>query len=115
MLERLPYLRPACDADDQFLFTIFCTRWESEVALLPNPKLAGHVLRIQHIAQERRYRTHFPSYERFVVLEDGQQAGRLYVDRAQTPPYIVDLTLLRQFRRRGIGNRIFRDLYDIRW
>jgi len=42
-LEELPYLRACVDGDDTFLYDVFCTTWESEVAALPNPKLAQHV------------------------------------------------------------------------
>jgi ribosomal protein S18 acetylase RimI-like enzyme len=112
-LERLPYLRTCVDADDTFLYDVFCTTWESEVAALPNPKLAQHVLRIQHIAQERRFRTRYPHHERYVVLEDDEPAGRLYVDRNETMMHVVDLTLLPRFQSQGIGTRVFQDLFHV--
>ena len=112
-LERLPYLRACVDADDTFVYDVFCTTWESEVAALPNPKLAQHVLRIQHIAQERRFRTRYPNHERYVVEEQGEPAGRLYVDRNETMMHVVDLTLLPKFQSQGIGTRIFQDLFDV--
>src|SRR3954449_5271538 len=112
-LEDLPYLRACVDGDDTFLYDVFCTTWESEVAALPNPKLAQHVLRIQHIAQERRFHTNYPTHERYVVLERGVPAGRLYVDRSDTTMHVVDLTLLPRFQSQGIGTRIFRDLFDV--
>src|SRR5262245_13607447 len=105
----LAYLRPCTDVDDAFLYDVFCTTWESEVAALPNPNLAQHVLRIQHIAQERRFSTRYPSHERFVVLEDGEPAGRLYVHLGESMMHVIDLTLLPRFRSHGIGTRIFRD------
>jgi ribosomal protein S18 acetylase RimI-like enzyme len=112
-LERLPYLRACVDGDDTFLYDVFCTTWESEVEKLPNPKLAQHVLRIQHIAQERRFRTRYPTHERYVVLEQGEPAGRLYVDRNETTMHVVDLTLLPRFQSQGIGTRIFHDLFHV--
>ncbi|NUR06580.1 MAG: GNAT family N-acetyltransferase [Nocardioidaceae bacterium] len=112
-LERLPYLRACVESDDTFLYDVFCTTWESEVAALPNPKLAQHVLRIQHIAQERRFQTRYPEHERYVVLEDGEQAGRLYVNRTSTSLQVVDLTLLPAFQSRGIGTRIFQDIFAL--
>jgi ribosomal protein S18 acetylase RimI-like enzyme len=108
---RWSYLRACTPADDAFLYDVFATTWESEVAALPNQNLARHVLRIQHIAQERRFGKHFAGYQRFVVVDDaGRQAGRLYVCDTVSTMHLVDLTLLPQFQGRGIGTRILRDL-----
>lgn len=108
--ERLSALR-ACDAsDDPFLYDVFCTTWESEVAALPNQKLARHVLRIQHTAQERRFRVRYPGHQRFVVTHDGEPAGRLYLFVDGTTMQVVDLTLMPRFRSQGIGTRLLREL-----
>jgi GNAT superfamily N-acetyltransferase len=109
-LDSLTYLRPYDVSDDPFLYDVFATTWQSEVAALPNQKLARHVLRIQHIAQERRFSALHPGQQRFVVLADGEQAGRLYVQQDGAVTRIVDLTLMPEFRSRGIGTRIVRDL-----
>jgi ribosomal protein S18 acetylase RimI-like enzyme len=111
-LGRLTYLRPCAASDDAFLHDVFATTWESEVAALPNQNLAQHVLRIQHIAQERKFAARYPGYERFVVVEKGQDAGRLYVHRSALTMQVVDLTLMPAFRSQGIGSRVFRDLFE---
>ena len=111
-LGRLPYLRRCEASDDAFLYDVFSTTWASEVAALPNQKLARHVLRIQHIAQERRLASRYPGHERFIVVEDGQSAGRLYVHDQGPSLNVIDLTLMPQFRSRGIGTRLFRDLFE---
>ena len=105
------YLRPCTEADDAFVYDVFCTTWESEVAALPNQNLAQHVLRIQHIAQERRFQNRYPSYQRFIVVEDDDLAGRLYVHETGSAIHVIDLTLLPRFQNRGIGTRVFRDLF----
>ena len=100
-----------CDAsDDSFLYDVFVTTWQSEVAALPNQNLAQHVLRIQHIAQERRFTSGFPGHDRFVVVEDGEPAGRLYVDQSGLDIALLDLTLLPRFRSRGLGTRVVEEL-----
>ncbi|CAN5480300.1 hypothetical protein BH10ACT10_BH10ACT10_11010 [soil metagenome] len=110
-LGSIAYLRPCTEADDAFVYDVFCTTWESEVAALPNQNLAQHVLRIQHIAQERRFAARYPRHQRFLVLEDGEPAGRLYVHETDSSMHVVDLTLMPAFRDRGIGTRIFQDLF----
>jgi ribosomal protein S18 acetylase RimI-like enzyme len=109
-LGRRTFLRPSEPSDDAFLYDVFATTWESEVAALPNQKLAQHVLRIQHIAQERRYATRFPGHHRFVVLHGEQRAGRLYLFEAESSLHVVDLTLMPDFRCQGIGTRILHHL-----
>lgn len=109
-LRRLSYARAAEPADDSFLYDVFATTWESEVSALPNQNLARHVLRIQHIAQERRYTSRYPGHQRFVLTEAGERVGRLYVLRSGSSLHVVDLTLLPEFRGRGLGTRVVRDL-----
>lgn len=111
-LGSISYLRPCTEADDAFVYDVFCTTWESEVAALPNQNLAQHVLRIQHIAQERRFANRYPNHQRLVVVEDDQPAGRLYVHESDTMMHVIDLTLMPHFRDRGIGTRVFRDLFE---
>lgn len=111
-VDQLANVRPCVESDDPFLYDIFATTWESEVAALPNPNLALHVLRIQHIAQERRFASRYPGYQRFVVLCEESPAGRLYVREQGPSLHVVDLTLLPEFRSQGIGTRLFQDLFD---
>jgi GNAT superfamily N-acetyltransferase len=109
-LATLSYLRPARPDDDVFLYDVFCTTWRDEVAALPNQNLARHVLRIQHTAQERRFDNRYPGHRRFVVSHDEERVGRFYLFASGSALHIVDLTLLPQFRRRGIGTRLVSDL-----
>jgi GNAT superfamily N-acetyltransferase len=112
-LGTLAYLRPCAASDDAFLYDVFATTWESEVAALPNQNLAQHVLRIQHIAQERRFASRYPDYERYVVLVGDKPAGRLYVHQHDSTMHVVDLTLMPEHRNQGLGSQILRDLSDL--
>ena len=112
-LGSLPYLVPAGEADESFLYDVFCTTWADEVAALPNPGLAAHVLRIQHTAQERRFENRYPGYERLVVLHGGERAGRLYLHRRGATVHAIDMTLLPRYRSLGIGTRLVSDLLEV--
>jgi GNAT superfamily N-acetyltransferase len=105
-LRGLPYLRAVDGSDDDFLYDVFATTWESEVAALPNQNLARHVLRIQHFAQERRFASRYPGHRRFLVTCEGERAGRLYVFGTDTEVEVLDLTLLPEFHERGIEGRV---------
>jgi ribosomal protein S18 acetylase RimI-like enzyme len=110
-LGSLACLRPCVQEDEAFLYDVFCTTWENQVAALPNPNLAQHVLRIQHIAQERRFASRYPGHHRYMVLDDGEPVGRLYVHEGTSMLHVIDLTLLPRFRSRGIGTRLARELF----
>lgn len=112
-LARLPYLRPARSDDDAFLYDVFCSTWQEEVAALPDQSLARHVLRIQHVAQERRFDGVYPGHQRFVVWSGEERAGRFYLFGTGAFLHIVDLTLLPRFRSQGIGGRLVRDLMSV--
>jgi len=112
LLGSIACLRACTEADDAFVYDVFSTTWESEVAALPNQNLAQHVLRIQHIAQERRFASRYPGLQRFIVVQDGQPAGRLYVHESDSLLEVVDLTLMPSFRDHGIGTRIFHELFE---
>ena len=112
ILETVTRLRACTKADDAFLYDVFCTTWAHEVAALPNQNLAQHVLRIQHIAQERRFANRYPAHQRYVVLEDGEPAGRLYVSEDGSILDVIDLTLMPGFRGRGVGTELLRDIFE---
>ena len=45
-----------------------------------------------------------------MILADGEPAGRLYVARWEDEVRIVDIALLPEFRGRGLGSELLRDL-----
>lgn len=106
------WLRPADAEDEGVLFETFSSTWQHAVEAMPNPALAQHFLRIQYIAQERRFATRYPELERLVVMVGGDAAGRLFLYRSTTSIYLVDLALLPPFRGRGIATTITRELMD---
>lgn len=105
-------LRPAADTDEDLLHDIFASTWESGSLTLPEPILATHFLRIQHIAQERRFATRFPQLERYIVISGGHPAGRLYLQRTDTAIECVDITLLPEHRNHGLGTELIETLFE---
>ena len=108
---RFDGLRAVRRADEPFLYDVFCTTWEHEVAAMPDPRLVRHFLRIQYTAQETRFHSRFPGHERYVVTHDGEDAGRVYLHRTPSILHAIDMTLLPRFRSLGIGSRLVEDLF----
>ncbi len=107
---RFAHLRPATAADDAFLYEVFTSLWTEEVSLMPNPQLVQHFLRIQYTAQQQRFDARHPHMQRFVVMCEGEPAGRLFLDRTPSLVHVVELTLLPRFRARGLCSTLIRDV-----
>lgn len=106
-------LRPATDADREFLLGVYgSTRDEelSQVQWAPGQREA--FLRMQFEAQDAEYRRLNPAGTFEVIEVDGRPAGRLYVDRRPGDIRIIDIALLPEFRGAGVGGRLLADLMD---
>ena len=110
--KRFDGLRAVRQADEPFLFDVFCTAWEQEVAVMPDARIVRHFLRIQYTAQETRFRRRFPGHERYVVTHKGEDAGRMYLHRTPSMLHAVDMIMLPRFRSIGIGSQLVRHLFD---
>ena len=67
-----------------------------------------HQFELQHVEYHRRH----PGAAYEVVLVDGEPAGRLYVRRDPDAVHIMDIALLPEFRGRGHGEAMLRELAD---
>lgn len=63
-------------------------------------------LRMQYDAQRRSYRMQLPDAEYSVVRCNGSAAGRLIIDHTAQEIHVVDIALLPEFRKRGIGSSL---------
>ena len=104
-------LRPAIKADADFLFRVYSSTRERELSIVPwSPEQKAVFLRMQYAAQEAHYRSHYPGASFDVILVGDEPAGRLAIHRIPTDIRVVDISLLPEFRNRGIGKSIFTDL-----
>jgi ribosomal protein S18 acetylase RimI-like enzyme len=93
-------LRPVVAEDREFLYGVFASS-RADLALLPEA-----LVRMQFDAQDAAC----SRARRSVVVVDGVDAGRLYVDGE----HVVEITLLPQFRGQGIGTALLEGLMDER-
>lgn len=62
----------------------------------------------QHDLQERHIATHHPDADRRIILASGKAVGRLCIDRGSDIWRIVDVVLVPEAQRRGIGSAAIR-------
>jgi GNAT superfamily N-acetyltransferase len=67
-------------------------------------------VQMQFRAQARFYKDNYPRAEYQVILLDGHPVGRLYIDRRVDEIRIIDIALLPEFRRRGIGSSLLNEI-----
>jgi ribosomal protein S18 acetylase RimI-like enzyme len=66
----------------------------------------GQLIAQQLVARERGHATNHPLAGRHIVMEGRRPVGRLSVDRAGDPWYVVDLAVLPSARDRGIASQL---------
>jgi GNAT superfamily N-acetyltransferase len=104
--ERLP-------DDGDFLLSVYASTRRPELTGLGwSGEQQDAFIRMQFDAQTRHYRESFPDATYSVICVDGERAGRLIVNRAGDQIIIVDIGLLPEFRRVGVGGRLVRRLLD---
>lgn len=100
-------LRALRDDDDEFLFRVYSSTREQELAPVGwEPAQLEAFLRMQHRAQHSHYWRHYDTRGFSVVTCDGADAGRLYLHRGASALSIVDIALLPEYRGRGIGGML---------
>jgi ribosomal protein S18 acetylase RimI-like enzyme len=104
-------LRPAVEQDEDFQLRVYASTRADELALTGWPAPAQEAFaRMQFAAQRQQYRLSYPSAVPQIIECDGQPAGRLIVDRSTDEIFLVDIALLPEFRNKGLGSAILRDL-----
>jgi len=104
-------LRPETERDIPFLFQLYASTREDELAptgWAPEQKLA--FLDGQFRAQRHHYRTYLTSCAFDILEHDGTAAGRLYLEARATQLYIADIALLPAWRGQGVGTAILKAL-----
>lgn len=100
-------LRSAVDTDQAFLRALYASSRAQEMELLPWSQAdKAAFLEQQFEAQHRHYQEHYREADFSVVLQDDQPIGRLYLFRGPTTHNLMDLSLLPNWRGRGIGSHL---------
>jgi ribosomal protein S18 acetylase RimI-like enzyme len=104
-------LRASTEDDRRFLRDVYAGTRADELALLDWTDAQKQAfVEMQFDAQDRHYRDQYRTATFDVIVVDGEEVGRLYVDRWPGEIRVVDLALLPAHRNRGIGGTLLREL-----
>ena len=105
--------RPSTLADDEFLYQLYSSTREDEMALWGAPAdQQAAFLRMQFDAQRAHYGRHFSLADHEIITINGEPVGRILVDRSRDELRLVDIALLSEHRGAGIGSVLLRELLD---
>ncbi len=106
-------LVPINPGDTAFLMALYLVSRDFEMEMNPWPEADKRAfLEWQFSLQHRHYQTHYAGADFDLVLLKGVRVGRIYVHRQKHDIRLMDITLLREHRNRGIGSRLIRELLD---
>jgi ribosomal protein S18 acetylase RimI-like enzyme len=108
-----PRLRAATPEDEQFLRAVYASTRAEELARVPwSDGQKRAFIDMQFAAQDAHYRRHYPTAQYLIIEVQDVPAGRLYVDRWEKEIRIVDIAMLPEHRRAGVGTKLLRELQD---
>lgn len=106
-------LRPIEPEDMPFLLRLYRSTREDELAMVVDwtDEQKDWFILMQFNAQHSWYQEHYVGASFDVILVDGVPAGRLYVHRREREIRLVDISFLPEFRNRGLGTSLLRELF----
>ncbi|RHW20028.1 GNAT family N-acetyltransferase [Pseudomonas jilinensis] len=104
-------LRPVQPDDEEQLAQIYASTRQQELAVTGWPQAQiDAFLRQQFTAQQRHYSTYYPDARHDLLLLEQAVIGRLYVERTSQRLHVIDISLLPDWRGRGIGGQLLAQL-----
>ena len=106
-------LRAATPEDEPFLVALYGSTREEELAQAPwGEGQKEKFVRWQFETQHKEYSARFPDARYQVIVVDGEPAGRMWIGEDDEQIRLLDIALLPQFQRRGVGTILLKSLID---
>lgn len=103
--------RPINDNDLPFLQTLYGTTRAAELAMVPwSDDQKSNFIEMQFRAQHTYYQQQFSDADFNIVVKGDTAIGRLYTDERDEEIRIIDIVLLPDYQRQGIGKALLQDI-----
>lgn len=104
-------LRTIAADDEAFLLRLYASTREEELRLTNwSDEDKQRFVRMQFAAQQHAYNS-YPDAAFFLLLQDGEPIGRVYLQDRDAALLIVDLSLLPAWRGQGIGSDVLQAVF----
>ena len=104
-------LKLANSADEEFLEELFCdVRSVEFIAAGMSVLQLKPLLAMQYNVQKHSYKGNFLNAENFIIELGDEKIGRLLIDRRERKVHLIDISILGDFRGRGIGGCLLEQL-----
>jgi ribosomal protein S18 acetylase RimI-like enzyme len=101
------------EADLPFLARVYAATRSDELAATDwSDERKTAFLEAQFQAQHAHYQRYYPNADWLVTMREGEDIGRLYLERWPSQHRIIDIALLPAHRGKGYGEALLRDLMD---
>jgi ribosomal protein S18 acetylase RimI-like enzyme len=105
--------RPIGDSDLPFLARLYASTRAEELAAAPwTDAQKAAFLDMQFRAQHTHYQQYYPKADWLMTMRDGEDIGRLYIERWPSQHCIIDIAFMPEHRGKGFGAALLRDLMD---
>ena len=106
-------LRPVEEKDTAFIEAVYRTTREVELNFTNwSEHQKNAFISMQSTAQLAEYKTKFPGARFQVIIYNKKNAGRFFTGENETEIRLLDITLLPQFRGKGIGTDLLQQLKE---
>jgi ribosomal protein S18 acetylase RimI-like enzyme len=104
-------LRPVEEKDGSFIEAVYRSVREKELSLTNwTEQQKQAFVFIQLMAQLSEYKANYPGAAFQIIMDEKKPAGRFYLWENDSEIRLIDITLLPQFRSKGIGTNLLQDL-----
>ncbi len=104
-------LSPIDNFDVPFLLTVYASTRSKEMAVVSwSDEQKRIFLEMQFQAQHNYYLSRYPNASYSIINLDGQPIGRLYIERQVDKIKILDITVLPEYRNRGVGTKLITEI-----
>lgn len=106
-------LRPFEDSDTDFIHYVFSSvRRDMLAGTGATGKQLDQLVREQSRLQLAHYQKFYADGDHSIVEFDGRKVGRIYIHRQDHDIRLMDVSLLPEFRNKGIGSMLIQELID---
>ena len=97
----------------EFLLRLYASTRAEEMAMVTDwtDEQKDQFVRMQFQAQHAWYQEHYGGAQLDLILAEGIPAGRFYVHRRESEIRLMDISILPEYRNRGIGTALLRELF----